>query len=347
MIAMHNKDKSFEAAVKYFAIGALAAGFYAFGAMILYGLTGTVEIDKIAEVLAARNFEPMGYIVLGSLMIFVTLAFKMALVPFHTWAPDVYEGSSAALAGYMAAIPKVAVFVVTIRLFEMLVHANIVWVEYVLYASVVLTMTLANIWALVQKDVKRMLAYSSISHAGFVLAAILIGTTQANSALFFYWILFTFASLGSFAMLWLSHQKTIPSHWTSDYPFEKFQGLMHTLPMAALMMGIFMFALAGIPPFSLFFGKMYLIGAAVSAGEIVLALIMALNSALAAYYYLKLVIYMFLKEPLNKDKSVYMMNSSLSLKTIIGVSVFLTTFAFIWANDILEFVTYYVYVSGY
>lgn len=348
MIAMHNRDKSFEAAVKYFTMGALAAGFYSFGAMIFYALTGSVEINKIALVLANNGYTDIGYVLVAVVFMLASFGFKLSLVPFHTWAPDVYEGSSAALAGYMSIVPKIAAFVVTMRFFEFLVHSNITWLEVVLYIFVVITMTISNLWALVQTDVKRMLAYSSISHAGFVMAAILIGTTQANSALFLYWVLFSFTNLGSFSMLWISRQKKLPKHQSSDHSYEKFAGMIKTAPIAALIMGLFMLSLAGIPPFALFWGKLYMISSAVNADYKMLALIMALNSAVAGYYYLKLIVYMFMKEPVVEDGGqVYVANATKALKTIIGIAVMGTIFAFIAVNPLLEFITAFVYNSGY
>jgi NADH-quinone oxidoreductase subunit N len=196
-----------------------------------------------------------------------------------------------------------------------------------------------------------MLAYSSISHAGFVMAAILIGTTQANSALFLYWILFSFTNLGSFSMLWISRQKNLPSYQSSDHSFEKFSGMIKTSPVAASIMALFMLSLAGLPPFALFWGKLYMISSAVTSGYTVLALIMALNSAIAGYYYLKLIVYMFMKDPsaqsISNNGKVYVSNASISLKTIIGFAAVGTIFAFILVNPILEFVTTFVYNSGY
>jgi NADH-quinone oxidoreductase subunit N len=209
-------------------------------------------------------------------------------------------------------------------------------------------MTASNMWALVQTDVKRMLAYSSISHAGFVMAAILIGTTQANSALFLYWILFSFTNLGSFSMLWMSRQKHLPDHQSSDHSYDKFAGMIKTAPVAASIMGLFMLSLAGLPPFALFWGKLYMIGSAVTAGYTVLALIMALNSAIAGYYYLKLIVYMFMKEPVTGyDGQVYVSNATLALKSIIGFAAIGTIFAFVALNPLLEFITAFVYNSGY
>jgi len=348
LIAMHNRDKSFEAAVKYFTMGALAAGFFSFGAMILYALTGSVEINKIALVLAANGYADMGYVLVGISFMLAAFAFKLSLIPFHTWAPDVYEGASAAMAGYMSIVPKIAGFVVAMRFFEFLVHSHIVWLQMVLYAFVILTMTASNMWALVQTDVKRMLAYSSISHAGFVMAAVLIGTTQANSALFLYWILFSFTNLGSFSMLWISRQKHLPDGQSSDHSYDKFAGMIKTAPVAAVIMGLFMLSLAGVPPFALFWGKLYMISSAVTSGYTILALIMALNSAIAGYYYLKLIVYMFMKEPVvGANGEIYVSNATLALRTIIGIAAIGTIFAFVAINPLLEFITAFVYNSGY
>ncbi|WP_297483597.1 NADH-quinone oxidoreductase subunit NuoN [Sulfurimonas sp.] len=348
IIAMHNRDKSFEAAIKYFTMGALAAGFFAFGAMILYALTGSVEINKIALVLASNGYSDIGYVLIGVAFMLAAFAFKLSLIPFHTWAPDVYEGASAAMAGYMSIVPKIAGFVVAMRFFEFLIHSHIVWLEVVLYAFVVITMTASNMWALVQTDVKRMLAYSSISHAGFVMAAVLIGTTQANSALFLYWILFSFTNLGSFSMLWISRQKNLIDGQSSDHSYDKFAGMIKTSPVAALIMGLFMLSLAGVPPFALFWGKLYMISSAVSSGYTILALIMALNSAIAGYYYLKLIVYMFMKEPVvGVNGEIYVANATLALRTIIGIAAVATIFAFVAINPLLEFITAFVYKSGY
>jgi NADH-quinone oxidoreductase subunit N len=347
LIAMHNRAKAFEAAIKYFTMGALAAGFYALSALIFYAMTGSVEIHQMEQALQARNFEPLVGILAGAIFMLGALGFKLSLVPSHTWTPDVYEGSSAPLAGYMSVVPKIAGFVVAMRLFEMLVYSGVVWLEHILYAAVVITMTLANITALVQEDVKRMLAFSSISHAGFMMAAILIGTTQSNTALFLYWTLFMFTNLGAFTMLWIvRHKKNL---WDERYqhPFTKFSGLIKIMPATATIMGIFMFALAGMPPFSVFWGKLYLISAAINSEYIYLAVIIALNSAIAVYYYMKLAVYMFLKEPVMSDARLYATNASTPLKVIVGVSVMITVFAIVFVEPLLAILTKYVSASGF
>jgi NADH-quinone oxidoreductase subunit N len=346
MIAMHNRDKSTEAAIKYFTMGALAAGFFAFSSMIFYALTGSVELGQISQSLVASNFDNYPIILVGVVFMLVALGFKLSLVPFHLWAPDVYEGSSAAMAGYMSIVPKIATFIVALRFFEIFISVNNPWVEAILYGVVVITMTLPNMIALVQTDIKRMLAYSSISHAGFVMGAILVGTTQATSGIFLYWILFTFTNLGSFAMLWINRTK-IDHGFQSDHPFEKFSGLVRFSPVTASIMGLFMLSLAGVPPFSLFWGKMYLIGAAVNGGYVVLALIMALNSAIAAYYYIKLIVYMFLYEPRDDDRIVFLGNANNTLKTVVGISALVTIASIFMIEPIIRVVSYYVQISGF
>jgi NADH-quinone oxidoreductase subunit N len=347
LIAMHNRDKSFEAAIKYFTMGALGAAFYVFGVMALYAATGAVEMNKIAQTLIENDFSPLPIVMVGVIFLLGAFAFKLSLVPSHTWGPDVYEGSSSALAGYMAIVPKLAGFVVAMRIFEVFVWSEITWVQNILWIVAVSTMTISNVIALIQEDVKRMLAYSSVSHAGFGMAAILIATTQANTALFMYWTLFMFANIGAFTMLWVNRHKVKLGKTRYDHSFSKFQGMVYNMPIAASVMALFMIALAGVPPFSVFWGKMYMLSAAVNSGYIVLAIIMALNSAIAAFYYLKLVVFMFLKQPVDNDTTNYMNNASLSLKTILGISAGVTLLSIFFVNPMLELFTSYVAVSGF
>ena len=345
MIAMHNRAKAIEAAIKYFSMGALAAAFFAFGSMIFYAVTGTVELGKMSEVLVSSDFQSYPYIVIGIVFILAAIGFKLSLVPFHLWVADVYEGSSAALAGFMSIVPKIAGFVVALRFFEIFVSTGDIFVEAVLFGIVILTMTIPNIIALWQKDIKRMLAYSSISNAGFAMAAILIGTTQATTAMFLYWILFLFTNLGAFAMLWLNMNKDTKI-FSSDYSLENYSGLIKTSPLTAVIFAVFLLSLAGIPPFALFWGKMYLLGAAVNAGYMVLALIMALNSAIAAYYYLRPIVYMFLKEPINNGIE-YMSNATIATKVLVGFSALFTLISILFIQTFIESISYYIQISGY
>ncbi|WP_299547167.1 NADH-quinone oxidoreductase subunit NuoN [uncultured Helicobacter sp.] len=333
LIAMHNRATAFEAAIKYFTMGALSAGCFAFGSMLLYAASGHLDLAGMQKVLEANSYQP-SYLVLGGIVFFIaSLGFKSSLVPFHAWTPDVYEGSNSFLAGFMSIVPKIAVFVVAMRTFSFFM--DIVWVHNIVYLLIVLTITLPNLVALVQKDVKRMLAYSSISHAGFAFSAILIGDTQAYSALFVYWILFLFTNLGIFSMLWISRTKEQMWDKRYDHSYEKFSGLIRLCPLAAVIMGLFMFSLAGIPPFSVFWGKVYLMSVAMNNGYLFLVIVMVLNSAIAAYYYLKLVVFMFLKEPRIADGNVYLQNATLPLKIIVGIATLYVCFSVFFVDGLL------------
>ena len=352
LIAMHNRANSYEAAVKYFTMGAMAAGFFAMGSAVIYAISGSIELHQVADVMAARlqgaALEPIPVMALfgSAVLLFVAFAFKLSLFPFHTWAPDVYEGASAPLAGYMSVVPKVAAFVVSVRIFGMYIELGIEWVRTLILVIAVITMTLANVMALVQQDVKRMLAYSSISHAGFIVAALALDTTEGNTAIFLYYALFMFTNLGAFAMLWLSRHKVRRFNNLYDHPFEKFAGFIKINPMGAVIMGIFMLSLAGVPPFSVFWGKIYTMQAAVNAGYIWLAIIMGINSAIAAYYYLKLVVYMFLKDPVKDVDTIYY-NNSKPLMVMVGFATVATVTAIIYVQPLISYFYYMISASGY
>ena len=449
LIALHNRARSVEAALKYFIMGALGSGFFAFGAAMFFLSTGSMEISNIAQIAKSSNLQTNVLLFAACSFMIVSIGFKLSLIPFHTWTPDVYEGASSAMAGFLSVVPKIAGFVVAIRLFEALQSIGVQWLNIVLYAVAVLTMSLANLMALVQRDVKRMLAFSSISHAGFVLCAIVIGSTQANAALFNYWILYAVANLGAFAFIWCVRQRCARSlnlkfktqspalnlnangessisnpkpafsqnrepsfagklnlgangqdsacgEWSIkaseqnskasgpnlkaiepgaeaslfgteacepgaeiceqsskfaarfEHPFEKFDGLIRTHPLFALCAAIFMLSLAGIPPFSVFWGKMYLLSAAVNSGYFALAVIMAVNSALALYYYLRLIVRMFLHEP-RKDAEL---DGSLGAVSVqIKFAVVLASVACVLAPFLVKFLTgavnNFVFLSGY
>ena len=348
LIALHNKAKSVEAAIKYFTMGSLSAGFFAFGVAMLYLTGGSIDLVQIGQSIKNFNLQQSLTALIGCVFIASAIGFKLSLIPFHTWVPDVYEGSNAPLAGYMSIVPKVAGFIVALRFFEMLSTSGILWVKDMLYIVAVATMSLANIMALVQRDVKRMLAFSSIAHAGVVLCALVVGDTHANIALFFYWIMFVFANLGAFAMLWVARcDDKVCWDKRFKHPFEKFAGLIKILPSYAVIMAIFMVALAGIPPFSVFWGKMFLLSSLINSGYIVLSAIIMLNSAIAIYYYLKLIVYMFLKEPVVTDKNLYVANVSMALKVIVGIAVIGTVFAFLLAQPILGYIGHFVLAAGF
>jgi len=348
LIAMHNTVGSHEAAVKYFTMGAMAAGFFVMGSAAIYAVTGSVELYDIAKVLQERIAEPgiAASLIGGAMLMMVAIGFKVSLIPFHAWTPDVYEGASAPMAGYMSIVPKVTMMVVAMRLLGLYVDLGVEAVRVMIIILAILTMTLANIMAIVQEDVKRMLAYSSISHAGFVMAALALDTTKAYSSIFLYYGLFLFTNLGAFTMLWISRHKRPMHHERFHHPYSKFSGLVQTSPMGAVIMAVFMLSLTGVPPFSLFWGKLYVISATVDAGYIWLAVIMGLNSAIAAYYYLKLIIYMFLKAPVAGVEAISA-NASRPLMVIVGIAVTVTTLSIFIMQPLLSYITYMVSVSGY
>ncbi len=345
MIAMHNRHNAIEAAIKYFTMGALATAFFAFASMLFYALTGSVELSIISEVLVESGFENYAFVIVGVIFMIGALGFKLSLVPFHAWVADVYQGSSAALAGFISIVPKVAGFVVALRFFEIFVAARDPYVEAILYVIVVLTMTIPNILALLQKDLARMLAYSSISSAGFVMSAVLIGTTQATQAMFLYWILFLVVNLGVFTLLWAMRNKDY-ENYESDYSYARYAGLVRSSKYTAILMALFMLSLAGIPPLAIFWGKMYLIGSAINSGMIYLAVIMVLNSAIAVYYYLRPIVVMFLLEPKGEIPKA-LSNSSKALRFVLGTCAIFTLISIFLIEPLLNIILFYVQSSGF
>lgn len=352
MIAMHNRMKSIEAAIKYFTMGALSGAFFVFGAMLFYLLTSSLQLGEISYILAQENFFDKNnfsnYILLLTAFVFMfaSLAFKLSLFPFHTWVADVYQGSTSVMAGFLSIVPKMAAFIVALRFFEMFIHSNDAIVYWMLYGTVVLTMSIPNIIALQQTDVKRMLAYSSVSNAGMAMAAILIGTSQGTNALFLYWVLFTITNFGAFSMLWLNRKKDLTNP-ASTYNLDKFSGLVQICPFTASIFALFLFALIGLPPFALFWGKMYLVSSAVNAGEVALAIIIVLNSVIAAFYYLKPVAYMFLKDPVTNNNVDFLQNATKAMKAMIGFAVFLTLCSMFFIESLLNIISSFVLSSGF
>lgn len=327
MIALNNRLNSIAAAIKYFTMGSFSSAFFALGIALIYAFSGSFEIDEILSLVNLADISPL---FLGGVMIlFCALGFKLSLIPFHSWIGDVYEAISPALAGYIATIPKMAVLIVLMRFFEPLCEMNIKLVQNSLYFIAVLTMSFGNLMAYAQKDVKKMLAFSSISHSGFALSAILLGSLMGNLALFLYWIMFLVANLGAFAML------SFLRNDSQSYYLEDFKALGTNSPKFAAIFGLFMLSLAGIPPFSLFFGKMVLFSATISQNFIILAVIMALNSALSVYYYLRPIVCMYFKET-NSPK----IPSNLTIQStlVLVFALFASGFGLFYINWLYNFI---------
>ncbi len=288
--------RSGEAALKYFILGAFATGFLLYGIAIVYGTTGSTAYATIAAAIPeASRLAILG----GVAMLVVALGFKVSAVPFHFWAPDVYEGAPTSVTALMAVGIKAAAVAGFARLFITAfgaLHAD--W-AIVLWWLSVLTMTVGNFVAIVQSNVKRMLAYSSIAHAGYLLAAIVAGTSRGGGAVLFYLLAYAFMNLGAFAVVIALGAKGDPNEQFSDYA-----GLASRRPLVAAAMALFMLSLTGIPPLVGFVGKLYLIEAIVEAGYIWLAVIVVLNSAVSAFYYLRVIIEMYMRDPEKPEVAV-------------------------------------------
>ena len=283
--------KSNESALKYFLLGAFSTGFLLYGIAGLYLATGSLDVAEIAKAPLRGNL----FAVVGMGLLLVGFGFKIASVPFHMWTPDVYEGAPTSVTGFMAVAVKAAAFAAFLRVF-VLGFGQLKWEwVFVVYWLAVLTMTYGNVVALVQKNIKRMLAYSSIAHAGYLLVAMAaIGRTPAQGAgaVMYYLLVYTFMNLGAFAVVAYLAKKD-----EQQYDIEGYGGLAYRHPLAALALAVFLFSLAGIPPFAGFIGKFYIFSAAISAHMYYLAIIGVLNSALSVYYYIRVVYLMYAKEP--------------------------------------------------
>lgn len=286
------EPKSLEAAFKYFLLGAFASGFLLYGIALIYGATGSLDLGKISGYVSSRSVLNEPLLVLGGLLIIVGFGFKVAVVPFHMWAPDVYQGAPTPIAAFMSTGSKAAAFAAMIRVLFAATDGSVTdWVR-ILWVLAVLTMFVGNIAAIVQSNIKRMLAYSSIAHAGYILIGLLAWNDIGTSSVMFYLITYTFMNIGAFGVI--SYLSTRQKEYVE---LDDFKGLGHQRPWVAITMSLFMFSLAGIPPTAGFVGKFYLFSAAVKAGHIPLVVLGVINAMISLYYYLGVVVAMFMKEP--------------------------------------------------
>lgn len=288
---------SLEAALKYFLLGAFATGFLLYGIALLYGAVGSTNLAKVAEFFSKNNQQPGLLALLGMGLIIIGFGFKVALVPFHMWTPDVYQGSPIPVTAFMAVGAKAAGFAAMLRVVTLAAaSATFQWTE-VLWILAVLTMTVGNIIALVQDDIKRMLAYSSIAHAGYILIGVVAANDSTVAAVLFYLVIYLFMNLGAFAVAGLVSGKN-----ERYVKIKYFSGLGRTQPMLALVMTICMFSLAGFPPTGGFMGKFFLFKAALQSGYIWLVIFGAINTLISVYYYIRVVVAMYMQEPLEEQK---------------------------------------------
>ena len=277
---------SSEASLKYFLLGSFATAFFLYGVALMFGATGSTSIPTISQILRSGQISVLAYV--GIALMFVGLGFKVAAAPFHVWTPDVYEGAPAPVVGFMSTAPKAAVFAVLLRIiFE--AHAPggfwLVWV------AAALSMTLGNIAALVQDNVKRLLAYSSIAHAGYLLVAFAALPNNGIPAAMFYTVAYAAMNVGAFAVV--SHFAGAGERYVT---VEDYAGLGRRSPLLAATLTIFLLSLIGIPITGGFFAKFYVFSAALQANLVGLTIIGVLNSAVGAYYYLRIIVMMYMRE---------------------------------------------------
>jgi NADH-quinone oxidoreductase subunit N len=277
---------SSESSVKYFLLGSFATAFFLYGVALMFGATGSTSIALIGDVLNSGNIPVLAYV--GIALIFVGLGFKVAAAPFHIWTPDVYEGAPSPVVGFMSTAPKAAVFAVLLRImFE--AHApGRIWLIWIAAA---LSMTLGNLGALVQDNIKRLLAYSSIAHAGYLLVAFAALPHDGIPSAMFYTASYAAMNVGAFAVV--SHFGGAGERYVT---LEDYSGLGRRSPLLAATLTIFLLSLIGIPITGGFFAKFYVFSAALQANLVGLTIMGVLNSAVAAYYYLRIIIVMYMRE---------------------------------------------------
>lgn len=288
-----DEPRSAEASLKYFLLGAFASGFFLYGVALIYGATGTTNLPAIAAALSAAGSAGNGlYLYAGVALLVVGFGFKIAMAPFHMWTPDAYHGAPTPVTGFMSVATKAAAFAAFMRVFVLALPAAQAQWGWALAVLAALTMTLGNLAALRQSSLKRMLAYSSIAHAGYALVGLVPGTSQGVAAVVFYMVTYLFMNLGAFAVV-----TALERLGENDVLNGNFAGLADRRPALAAAMAIFMFSLAGIPPFAGFFAKFFVFGAAMEAGWGWLVLIGVINSVISAFYYLYITVQMYFRKP--------------------------------------------------
>lgn len=303
--------KSNEAALKYFLLGAFSSAFLLYGISIIYGLTGTTDIRAIASYISEKGLIGNPALSLSMAFFAIAFGFKIAAAPFHMWAPDAYEGAPTAITAFMSVGPKAAGFAVLGRVF-MIAFASIKfeW-SAVLIPLSILSMGVGNIVALSQTNIKRMLAYSSIAHAGYALLGVIVANAEGISSMMNYLMIYAFMNMGAFAVIIMLRTEGFKGENINDY-----EGLAKTHPFLAALMLIFMFSLTGIPPTAGFIGKLYVFMSAINAGYTWLVIVAVVFSVISAYFYLRIVMYMYMREP----KVEVATSQSGTLATVLGVT---------------------------
>jgi len=288
-----------ESALKYFLLGAFASGFFVYGMALLYGATGTTSLERLAAHLRAPTPVADLLVLAGLGLLLVGFGFKMSAVPFHQWAPDVYEGAPTAVAALIATGSKAAAVAALVRVLVAMRVLEPNWVT-LFWLLAALTMTVGNVIALAQGNLKRMLAYSSVAHVGYMLVGLTVGSGAGATAVLYYLVVYSFATIGAFGVILLLERADAPPEGRGRpeaVDLAAYGGLATRHPGLALTLAVFMLSLIGMPPTAGFLGKFYLFSAAVQGGFVWLAVIAVLNSVVAAYYYLRLIVFMYMRDP--------------------------------------------------
>lgn len=322
------ETRSNEAALKYFVLGALSSAVLLYGASLLYGATGQLRLDLLAAALPEALVTGRLLVPTGWLMLSAGLLFKVAAVPFHVWTPDVYVGAPTPVTAYLAAASKTASFAILVRIFVQGLPALAPDWQVMVAAVASVTMIWGNLAALTQTNVKRLLAYSSIAHAGYVLLGLLAYSVIGLWSVAFYLLAYTFITLGAFATVVLLERREYAGEEVADYA-----GLARRAPWLAASMLVFLLALTGIPPTGGFVGKVYLFAAAIQAGWAWVAVIGVLTSAISLYYYFAIVVQMYLKE---SDGETPAPRLSPALATAIAACVVVTLVLGLYPGPFIE-----------
>jgi NADH-quinone oxidoreductase subunit N len=282
-------QRSNEASVKYFLLGAFSLGILLYGMSLFYGATGTTSLSGMAEALASGERTLM--VSLALVLLVAGMGFKIAAVPFHMWAPDVYEGAPTPVTAYLSVGSKAASFAMILRIFIEGLPSLVADWQLLFWVLAAVTMTVGNIAAITQSNMKRMLAYSSIAHAGYILIGVVAATERGVAAAMVYLWVYIFMQLGAFAVVAMLRRQDVIGDELKDL-----SGLYLRKPFAAIAMLIFMLSLGGIPPTAGFMGKLWLFGAAIDSGLVWLAVIFVVNSVISLYYYYRVIVFMWLKD---------------------------------------------------
>lgn len=309
-----SRIRSVEASLKYFLLGAFSSGFMVYGMALLYGATGSLDMRQIRLV---ADGEPTALLWIGMGMVLIGLAFKIAAVPFHHWVPDVYMGAPTTVTGFMAAATKTVAFGALLRFLPgAFGDQSEVWVPVITWLSI-LTMTVANLVALAQNNIKRLLAFSSIGHAGYLLIALACRPDRAVSAIVFYLTAYAFMTVGAFAVATAMGRGNAREE--RGYEIAEWGGLGWQRPALAVAMSVFLFSLAGIPPTAGFLGKYVIFQAAIESERYLLAVVGVLNAVVAAYYYLRVIVAMWMREPEEAEPMSLPVAPSLALVLVVAV----------------------------